>query len=127
MISKLLQFIKIKPAYKDFCTYCVVDKQMPRRARANAEIHRVSCSRTKVWKNIKKDSPMNDLSMTCCLVVTCCERADNFALVCDVYYVIVTFCCGILGQVWYLIVSIPDLCCLSYFYAYAIKNRGLMC
>ena len=30
--------------------------------------------------------------------------------------VIVTFLCGILGQVWYLIVSIPDLCHLSYFY-----------
>ena len=27
----------------------------------------------------------------------------------------VTFPCGILGQVWYLIVSIPDLCPLSYF------------
>ena len=26
-----------------------------------------------------------------------------------------TFQCGILGQVWYLIVSIPDHCCLSYF------------
>ena len=30
--------------------------------------------------------------------------------------VFVTFPCGILGQVWYLIVSIPDLCHLSYFY-----------
>ena len=30
-------------------------------------------------------------------------------------YVFVTFPCGILGQVWYLIVSIPDLCHLSYF------------
>ena len=30
-------------------------------------------------------------------------------------YVFVTFPCGILGQMWYLIVSIPDLCCLSYF------------
>ena len=29
--------------------------------------------------------------------------------------VFVTFPCGILGQVWYLIVSIPDLCCLFYF------------
>ena len=28
--------------------------------------------------------------------------------------VFVTFPCGILGQVWYLIVSIPGLCCLSY-------------
>ena len=26
----------------------------------------------------------------------------------------VTFPCGILGQVWYFIVSIPDLCPLSY-------------
>ena len=30
--------------------------------------------------------------------------------------VFVTFLCGILGQVWYLIVSIPDLCRLSYFH-----------
>ena len=29
--------------------------------------------------------------------------------------VFVTFPCGIPGQVWYLIVSIPDLCTLSYF------------
>ena len=29
--------------------------------------------------------------------------------------VLVTFLCGIMGQVWYLIVSIPDLCCFSYF------------
>ena len=27
----------------------------------------------------------------------------------------VTFPCGILGQVWYLIILIPDLCRLSYF------------
>ena len=27
----------------------------------------------------------------------------------------VTFPCGILGQVWYLFVSIPDPCSLSYF------------
>ena len=31
------------------------------------------------------------------------------------YCVFVTFPCGILGQVWYLIVSIPDLCYFSYF------------
>ena len=29
--------------------------------------------------------------------------------------IIVTFPCGILGQVWYLIVSIPDIYRLSYF------------
>ena len=31
------------------------------------------------------------------------------------YCVFVTFPCGILGQVWYLIVSINDLCRLTYF------------
>ena len=51
-----------------------------------------------------------------CLVVTSWERADLLALICDVYCGFVTFQCGILGQVWYLIVSIPDLCHLSYFY-----------
>ena len=56
-------------------------------------------------------------SVHCCLVVTCWERADLLALVYDVYCVFVTFPCGILGQVWYLIVSIPDLCHLSYFHA----------
>ena len=49
-------------------------------------------------------------SVHCCLVVTCQERADLLALVCDVSLFLVTFPCGILGQVWYLIVSIPDLC-----------------
>ena len=53
-------------------------------------------------------------SVYMCFVVTCWERADLLALVCSV-------CCechfpiGILGQVWYLIVSIPDLCTLTYF------------
>ena len=50
-----------------------------------------------------------------CLVVTLWEKADLLALVCDVYCIFVTFPCGILGQVWYLIVSFPDLCRLSYF------------
>ena len=39
------------------------------------------------------------------------EMAD----ICGVYCDFVTFPFGILGQVWYLIVSIPDPCCLSYF------------
>ena len=55
-------------------------------------------------------------SAHCCLVVTCWERADLLALVCGVKLVVVTFPFGILGQVWYLIVSIPDLCPLSYFH-----------
>ena len=51
-------------------------------------------------------------SVHCCFVVSCLERAGLLAFVCDVF---VTFPCGILGQVWYLIVSIPDLCRLSYY------------
>ena len=44
-----------------------------------------------------------------CLVVTCWERADLLALVCGVLLWVCYFPIGILGQVWYLIVSIPDL------------------
>ena len=41
---------------------------------------------------------------------------DLLALVGDIYCIFVTFLYGILGQVWYLIVSFPDLCRLSYFH-----------
>ena len=40
------------------------------------------------------------------------------SIVCDVKLCFATFPCGILGQVWYLIVLIPDRCRLSYFYYY---------
>ena len=39
----------------------------------------------------------------------------GLALVGDIYCIFVTFPCGILGQVSYLIVSFSDLCLLSYF------------
>ena len=42
-------------------------------------------------------------SVHCCLVVTCWERADLLALVGIGYCIFVTFPCGILGQVRYLI------------------------
>ena len=38
--------------------------------------------------------------------------------------VFVTFPFGILGQMWYLIVSIPDLCRLSYFKMLIKSNKG---
>ena len=47
--------------------------------------------------------------------LTCWERADLSALVGDVNCICVTFQCGILGKVQYMIVSFPDLCRLSYF------------
>ena len=42
-------------------------------------------------------------SVHCCLVVTCWEKADLLALVCDLYCDFVSFPFCILGQVWYLI------------------------
>ena len=48
------------------------------------------------------------------------ERFDILALVCDVYWDFVTFPFGILGQVLYLIVTIPDPCCLSYVYGIVV-------
>ena len=78
-------------------------------------------------------------SVQCYLVVTCWERADLLARVCNVYLCFVTFLCGILGQVWYLIVSISDICHLSYYYnnsnafeiiacicKYSLKDKGLI-
>ena len=56
-------------------------------------------------------------------MVTCWERADLLALVGDVYCIFVTFTCGILGRVWYLIVSFPDLCRLSYFHQNIYRNQ----
>ena len=54
-------------------------------------------------------------SVYLCLVVTCWERADLLALVCGVLLWVCHFPIVILGQVWYLIVSIPDLCTFTYF------------
>ena len=56
------------------------------------------------------------MSVCCNIVVTCWERADLFALLnVMLSCVFVTFLFGVLGQVWYLIVSIPDLCLLHVF------------
>ena len=46
---------------------------------------------------------------------TCCERADFLALLYVVFScVLVTFPFDILGQVKYLVLSIPDFCLLPY-------------
>ena len=47
-------------------------------------------------------------SVHCCLVVTCWERPTSWLLFVMSHCDFVTFPCGILGQVWYLIVLIPD-------------------
>ena len=59
------------------------------------------------------------LSIHCSLVSTCWERAGLLArLYVKFSCAFVTFPCGVLSQVWYLIVSLPDLCCLTYFVHY---------
>ena len=56
------------------------------------------------------------LTVHCSLVATCWERADLLALLYVMFYcVFVTFPYAALGQVWCMIVSIDDLCLLSYF------------
>ena len=66
----------------------------------------------------------------CSLLVICWERANLLALLYVVFFcVFVTFLCGVLGQMMYLIVSIPDLCLLTYFYnfniCYTYRKNGL--
>ena len=56
----------------------------------------------------------------CCLVVICWERTGLLALVGDVNCIFGTFPCGILGHVWYLISSFPDLCLLSYLHVVSL-------
>ena len=60
-----------------------------------------------------------------CFVVTCWERADLLALVCGVLLWVCHFPIVILGQVWYLIVSIPDLCTLTYFSSIQFSSDSL--
>ena len=57
------------------------------------------------------------LSVPCSLVITCWDKGDLLVLLCVMFSCgFVTFPCGVLVHVWYLIVSIPDLCLLPYFY-----------
>ena len=63
------------------------------------------------------------VSVYCCLVVTCWERADLLALVCDVWLCFCPF------PMWYprsVVVLIPDLCHLSYFYLAPKKKYSWM-
>ena len=49
------------------------------------------------------------LSVPCNIVITCWKRADFWALLCVVFSCAFdSFPFGVLGQVWYLIVTIPD-------------------
>ena len=49
------------------------------------------------------------------------KRADLLALVCGILLSVCHFPIGILCQVWCLIVSIPDLCTLTYFLTHLFR------
>ena len=56
------------------------------------------------------------LSVTCSFVVTFCVRADLLVLLYVIFScVFVTLPYGVLDQMWYLIVRIPDFCLIAYF------------
>ena len=50
----------------------------------------------------------------CVFCVLCFSCFRDFLALVGVYCIFATLPCGVLGQVWYLIVSFPDLCRLSY-------------
>ena len=54
-------------------------------------------------------------SVYCSLVVTCWERAELLALLYVMFHCVYHISMGVLGQVWYLIASVHDLCIISYF------------
>ena len=58
------------------------------------------------------------------LVVTYMERAGLLALVCYVSLLTCHFPIGNLGQVWYLIVSIPDLCTLHSYLLLVVSKKN---
>ena len=66
-------------------------------------------------------------SVHCWHVVICWEKVDLLALVGDVSCMFVTFPCGILGRVWYLIVLVPDLCLISYFVGSNLFRVTVLC
>ena len=56
------------------------------------------------------------MSVNFSLVVTCMKRANLFVLLYVMFSCVFNFVlCGVLGQVWYFIILISDLCCLPYF------------
>ena len=55
------------------------------------------------------------LSVPYSFVVTCWERANLLALLCDFSCGFIPSRYGVQGQVWYLIISISDLCLLLCF------------
>ena len=96
--------------------------------------------RLALWNQFKPSGKITDRSKAVLLLCLLCLYARLFicalcspagkgltlALVCGVLLWVCHFPIGILGQVWYLIVSIPDLCTLTYFNATWIASKRLL-
>ena len=68
------------------------------------------------------------LSVHCSRVVTCWQRANLLAITYVMFSCVhVTFPCGVLCQVWYLIISIPYICLLHYFDTTTITVSLCLC
>ena len=63
------------------------------------------------------------LSASCSLVINCWERADLLDLLCVAFFV--TFPYGVPGLVWYLIVTMPDICLCLYFDLNTSKENSI--
>ena len=62
----------------------------------------------------------------CKLVINCWEMADLLALFCAILYCdFVAFLCGVLDYMWYMIVSIPDLCLSFLLVQVRLCNKNL--
>ena len=62
------------------------------------------------------------LSVPCCLVVTYWERVAILALSCVMFPCVLSLPYGVSRQVWYLFVSISNICLLLYFYLHCAKH-----
>ena len=60
-------------------------------------------------------------------MVTCWERADILALLCEMFSCVSSFSQYlVLGQVWYFIVSIPEICLLSDFITVSVVAQYIL-
>ena len=65
--------------------------------------------------NVHVGTPLTSIVDLSFIVFTCWERADLYAFLYGTFSsAFVTFPQGVSGQVWYLIVSTPDICLLPY-------------
>ena len=65
------------------------------------------------------------VSVPCSIVITCWKRADPLALLFVAFYCVLSLSyMGISVQVWYLVVSISDLCLPLYFPQTATKRHA---